>query len=87
MQCKLKHGELFCGPGGMALGAKNSSITAKKIKYTIDTIWAIDNDTEACKTFKRNVAYQNSIITNRYYPFLYTANNSVLCFIKKLIVL
>jgi DNA (cytosine-5)-methyltransferase 1 len=63
MQRKLKHGELFCGPGGMALGAKNSSIAVKKIKYTIDTIWAIDNDTEACKTFKRNVAYQNSIIT------------------------
>ena len=61
---KLKYGELFCGPGGLAIGAKNTSISVQGEKYSIDPIWAIDNDTATCRTFKHNVIPYNSEIIN-----------------------
>ena len=48
----LKYGELFCGPGGFALGAIKAS---KKNKlYTIKHAWANDIDEWACKTYAKN---------------------------------
>ena len=49
----LKYGELFCGPGGFALGAIKAS---KKNKlYTIKHAWANDIDEWACKTYAKNI--------------------------------
>ena len=49
-------GELFCGPGGMALGAG----LAKKIykdgnKYAISHVWGVDKDPDAIETYRNNV--------------------------------
>jgi DNA (cytosine-5)-methyltransferase 1 len=43
----LKHkiyklGELFCGPGGIALGAKNATLSVGDTKYCIKHVWASD---------------------------------------------
>ena len=46
-------GELFCGPGGIALGAKNASIS--DTSYFITHKWANDYDADTCKTYRRNI--------------------------------
>ena len=52
----FKKGELFCGPGGMALGAKNARVIGKNNKlFAIEHEWANDNDYAACKTFWQNI--------------------------------
>jgi len=58
----FKLGELFCGPGGMALGAKLASeviVKTKKHKFKntepIQHIWGVDIDQAAIKTYKRNL--------------------------------
>lgn len=60
----LKYGELFCGPGGLAKGAQNVSVQSKGDLYVIRPIWAIDNDSSACKTFKKNIYPRKSAIIN-----------------------
>lgn len=52
----FKKGELFCGPGGLALGAKRAVIKGEvgetfKVVHT----WANDIDMDACKTFSHNI--------------------------------
>ena len=55
-------GELFCGPGGMALGAglagqsKTPIIDTKGEKYTIHHLWGVDKDEDAIETYRQNVA-------------------------------
>jgi len=49
----MRYGELFCGPGGFALGAVNAS--KKNKKYTIKHAWANDIDEWACKTYAKNI--------------------------------
>ena len=53
MTKKIKIAELFCGPGGFALGAKLS----KNFKH----IWLVDNDLDSLKTIKQNMPDQNII--------------------------
>lgn len=48
-------GEFFCGPGGIGLAAKNTTLRAKKNTYKFEHCWAIDNDKDSCETYKRNV--------------------------------
>ena len=45
-------GELFCGAGGMALGAGQAGF-----KH----LWASDYDNDACKTFKKNIPCEDVI--------------------------
>jgi len=52
---KFKYGELFCGPGGMALGAKMSKITHKGQRYGLAHAWANDIDEDSCKTYAKNI--------------------------------
>ena len=52
---KFKYGELFCGPGGMALGAKLSKITHNGNQYGISHAWANDIDEDSCKTYLKNI--------------------------------
>lgn len=49
----FKKGELFCGPGGLALGAKKASIINEE--YKIIHEWANDIDESACETFHHNI--------------------------------
>ena len=52
---KFKYGELFCGPGGMALGAKLSKITHNGNHYGLSHAWANDIDEDSCKTYLNNI--------------------------------
>lgn len=46
-------GELFCGPGGLALGAVTANIDDPKYKITHK--WANDYDADTCETYRRNI--------------------------------
>ncbi len=46
-------GELFCGPGGLALGAMTAKIDDPE--YRIIHQWANDYDADTCKTYTRNL--------------------------------
>ena len=47
----LRLAELFCGPGGIGLGAKLANVDGLKIKH----VWATDYDKDTCETYKRNL--------------------------------
>ena len=49
----FKLGELFCGPGGLALGATTAKITDPE--YRITHKWANDYDEDTCNTYTRNI--------------------------------
>ncbi len=51
----FKFGELFCGPGGLALGAVSSEFETKDNIYKIKHVWANDYDICSCKTYRRNI--------------------------------
>ncbi len=52
-------GELFCGAGGLALGAKTARITSGKEKFTITHAWANDYNSDACETYRNNISRDN----------------------------
>lgn len=51
----LKYGELFCGPGGLALGALKAKIMINGITYRLRHQWATDYDLDSCNTYRRNI--------------------------------
>ena len=53
----FRMGELFCGAGGLALGAINASIDSPN--YKIIHQWASDIDTFACRTYAKNICPTN----------------------------
>lgn len=57
---KLRLGELFCGCGGITLGA----INAKNEQYKIVHEWASDYNSSACETYIKNICpkFPNSVI-------------------------
>lgn len=50
---EFKLGELFCGPGGLALGAISACI--EDSEYRIVHKWANDYDASTCDTYRRNI--------------------------------
>lgn len=48
-------GELFCGPGGLALGAKHATILNNNKEYRIEHAWANDIDEDSCSTYRNNI--------------------------------
>jgi DNA (cytosine-5)-methyltransferase 1 len=48
-------GEMYCGPGGIGLAAKNSSITFGKKSFKFKHSWATDYDADSCMTYKNNI--------------------------------
>jgi DNA (cytosine-5)-methyltransferase 1 len=48
-------GELFCGPGGIALGAKAAEVRVKGEVYKIEHVWANDYDKDTCDTYTKNI--------------------------------
>jgi DNA (cytosine-5)-methyltransferase 1 len=54
---EFKLGELFCGPGGIAYGAKKASIEIED--YKIIHEWANDYDADTCETYRRNICPEN----------------------------
>ena len=53
-------GEIFCGPGGIALGATKASIRAKGGSLSIRHAWASDWDEDTCATYLHNILLQKS---------------------------
>ena len=53
----LKYSELFCGPGGMGLGAKLASLehSLEHKGPKIEHLWATDFDADACRTYASNI--------------------------------
>lgn len=52
----FKIAELFCGPGGLALGAVSSSVVGKNGKtFSVKSVWANDIDKDSCDTYSRNI--------------------------------
>ena len=54
-QEKLTIGEMYCGPGGIALAAKKSKLVTKNKKYSFEHVWATDNHQDTCMTFQKNI--------------------------------
>lgn len=50
---EFRLGELFCGPGGLALGATTAEI--EDLDYKIIHKWANDYDRDTCNTYIRNI--------------------------------
>ncbi len=61
MTLNFRLGELFCGAGGLGIGAKNAKITKDKKTYKITHTWANDYDKDACETYRNNVGRENVI--------------------------
>lgn len=52
----FKLAELFCGPGGLSLGALKASVSDSRGNiYNIEPIWANDIDPDTCRTYARNI--------------------------------
>lgn len=51
----FKLAELFCGPGGLALGAVLSNVGSKGNHCSIKSVWANDIDYDSCRTYARNL--------------------------------
>lgn len=51
----FKLAELFCGPGGLSLGASRSKVSNKVEEFSVQPIWANDIDENTCKTYIRNI--------------------------------
>lgn len=52
-------GELFCGPGGIALGAINAKARFNGSFCTITHAWATDYDPDTCNTYRKNICPEN----------------------------
>lgn len=52
---KLKLGELFCGPGGIGLGASKAFVESKGYRYSYSHAWANDFHADTCETYKNNI--------------------------------
>ena len=54
---KIRLGELFCGPGGIAKGAHKAASRIKEIE--LSHAWAVDSDPDTCETYIRNIKGSN----------------------------
>lgn len=47
--------ELFCGPGGLGLGAVKSRVVRNGSVSGVKSVWANDIDEDSCRTYARNI--------------------------------
>jgi len=52
-------GELFCGPGGIAIGARDAAFDFNGERYSISHEWANDYDKDTCETYAKNICPNN----------------------------
>ena len=61
-KCKFKLGELFCGPGGMAIAAHTTKpVSGPNGDFSIQHTWGVDFSKPAIDTFKANLGEDNGI--------------------------
>lgn len=53
---KLRLGELFCGPGGLALGAIQASLMKGGKQISIKHEWSNDYHPDTCETYRKNIS-------------------------------
>ena len=59
---RFKLGELFCGPGGMAIAAHTTEpVRGPNGEYSIEHTWGVDFSKPAIDTFKANLGEDNGI--------------------------
>lgn len=51
----FKLGELFCGPGGLALAATAAKAETSEKQFRISHAWATDYDADTCETYRDNI--------------------------------
>ncbi|HEX2696679.1 MAG TPA: DNA cytosine methyltransferase [Anaerolineales bacterium] len=59
METTYRLGELFSGPGGLALGAMHARFQPNGTAYSISHAWATDYDKDTCETYRRNICPDN----------------------------
>ncbi|WP_281239489.1 DNA cytosine methyltransferase [Flavobacterium praedii] len=52
-------GELFCGPGGIAIGARDAAFEHNGEIYSISHEWANDYEKDTCETYSKNICPEN----------------------------
>lgn len=52
-------GELYCGPGGLGLGANLAQVSQQNTIYKIKHNWAVDYDKDSCETYRNNICPDN----------------------------
>ena len=55
MKIEYRLGELFSGPGGIALGAKWAKYQLNSSSHSISHAWATDYDRDTCETYRTNI--------------------------------
>ena len=53
----FRYGELFCGPGGLALGAFSATAENNDRQYKIVHGWSSDYDPDSCATYLKNITH------------------------------
>lgn len=56
---EFRLGELFSGPGGIAIGARDASFMHNGELYSIVHEWANDFDSDTCETYRQNISPEN----------------------------
>lgn len=54
-EINFRLGELFCGPGGIAVGSKQVNIKKNGVLYGIQHVWATDYHIDSCRTYRKNI--------------------------------
>lgn len=64
MKLEYRLGELFSGPGGIAVGAQMASTIANPTNLSISHAWATDYDKDTCETYRTNICpdSKNSVV-------------------------
>lgn len=73
----FRKGELFCGPGGLALAAKEAAYPEINSNYKIEHVWSNDIDRSACMTFAHNICENDEAICTSEDEL--NLNKSVIC--------
>ena len=55
----FRFGELFSGPGGLALGAKSAMAVVAGQSFSISHAWSTDYDKDTCATYRHNICPDN----------------------------
>jgi DNA (cytosine-5)-methyltransferase 1 len=55
----FRFGELFSGPGGLALGAVSVAVENQGEIYKMEHVWANDYDADSCRTYAENICPGN----------------------------
>lgn len=55
MNINYRLGELFSGPGGLALAAQAAQVDTGEEIYSISHAWATDYDKDTCETYRNNI--------------------------------